>query len=61
MTRRATKHVFDTVPVKRRTTTRPVPWVVCVHCGLVALKNDATQRATRAACPGLLDDTEETK
>jgi len=59
MTRRATAHAFDAVDaVTRRTTVRPVPWVVCRHCGLVALRNEATRRAARAACPGLLDDAE---
>lgn len=56
--RRATAHAFDAVAtVTKRTTVRPIPWVVCQHCGLVALKNEASQRAARAACPGLLDDT----
>lgn len=25
-------------------------WNYCVHCGLLALKNDATRKAIRAAC-----------
>lgn len=28
----------------------PMPWRFCVNCGLLALKNDATRRALRAAC-----------
>lgn len=59
--RRATAHTFDLVEaVTKRTTRVPVPWVVCRHCGLVALKNDASRRAARAACPGLLDEVEST-
>jgi hypothetical protein len=56
--RRAGAHSFDAVSpaVTKRTTRNPVPWVVCRHCGLVALKNDASRRAARAACPGLLDE-----
>ncbi len=60
MARKATAHAFDQVDsVTKRTTRNPVPWVVCRHCGLVALKNDASRRAARAACPGLLDDEQE--
>lgn len=55
MTRRATKHEFDALPTRRRSTVG-IPWVVCQHCGLVALKNETTRLAVRAACPGLLDD-----
>jgi hypothetical protein len=42
-------------PCSKRTTRQPVPWCVCARCGLVYLKNDATKKAARAACPGLED------
>ena len=41
--------------VAKRSTRAGCPWVVCAQCGLVYLKNDATRKAIRAACPGLED------
>lgn len=44
-----------TESVTKRTTKNPCPWLVCARCGLVALKNDETRKALRAACPGAED------
>lgn len=27
-----------------------IPWAVCEHCGLLALKNERTRQAMRAKC-----------
>lgn len=27
-----------------------IPWPMCRHCGLLALRNEATRRAMRAKC-----------
>jgi len=32
-----------------------LPWLVCVTCGLVGLKNDATREALRKPCTWLED------
>ena len=32
-----------------------LPWAYCVHCGLIALKNDETRRAMRAQCVTMED------
>ncbi len=37
-------------------TPRICAWAYCRHCGLVALRNDATRRATNRRCPALVDD-----
>lgn len=29
---------------------RAIPWEVCRRCGLVALRNEATERRIRAGC-----------
>ena len=31
---------------------RVVSWVVCSHCGLILLRNRATDRARNKPCPG---------
>lgn len=31
-------------------TSRVLSWPVCAHCGLVALKNDATRKAMASPC-----------
>jgi len=50
-------HVFRHRMPKR------VPWLVtCVYCGLIPLKNDASQRAAKKPCDGrkgLTKDEEE--
>lgn len=32
-----------------------LPWPWCIHCGLLALKNDVTKRAIKAECISLED------
>lgn len=34
---------------------RPIPWLVCRKCGLVLLRNVATERAVRKGCDALVD------
>lgn len=29
---------------------RRIPWLVCRHCGLVSLRNEATRKALRVGC-----------
>lgn len=36
-------------------TERALHWPYCRHCGLVALKNDASRRAAKEACVRLED------
>jgi hypothetical protein len=47
-------HPLDAGHGKRTTTS--LPWKTCCQCGLITLKNDATTRAMRAACPGSGED-----
>jgi hypothetical protein len=35
---------------------RGLTWRLCVTCGLLTLKNAATEGALRRSCPGRVDD-----
>lgn len=41
---------------RKRGTAAALTWPVCKRCGLVLLRNDATERAARKPCVGLEDD-----
>ena len=30
----------------------PLPWVFCIRCGLIYLRNEATQKAIKEPCKG---------
>lgn len=36
----------------KRSTVSGCPWPVCARCGLVALKNQASDKAASEPCPG---------
>ncbi len=40
---------------KRKGATPAVTWLACYRCGLVLLKNAATEKARKLPCPGLDD------
>ncbi len=48
-------HKFKPLPKARRSTVT-IPWPVCVRCGLMLLKNDASRKAERKPCGGLEDE-----
>jgi hypothetical protein len=53
---RRTTHVFVTLGRAKQSTVT-IPWPVCKGCGLVLLKNPASQRAAREPCE-IWEDTE---
>ena len=40
---------------------RRLSWAVCRYCGLVRLKNEATEKAVRNGCDGLEDPPAKTR
>lgn len=48
------QHDPKPLPHARKSTIR-ISYVVCRHCGLVWLRNKATELAKRKTCPGLED------
>lgn len=48
-------HNFQKLPKGKRDKAPRVAYVVCVRCGLVALRNAVTERAMRKECGGLDD------
>lgn len=48
-----TTHNFELLPKAKKG--RGQAWPVCRRCGLVLLKNAATQQAARQPCPGKVD------
>lgn len=48
-------HAFEKLPKAKKEKHSRIPWVCCTRCGLVAIRNRATERAMRKACVGLDD------
>jgi hypothetical protein len=44
-------HNFEPLPKAKRSTCS-VSWPVCKRCGLIGLRNEASERAARKPCPG---------
>lgn len=44
-------HWFEHFPRKKKETAW-LPWPVCIRCGLLLLKNEASQRAAKQSCRG---------
>jgi len=55
-TRKRAAHAFMPVANARRSTTT-FTWPVCARCGLVLLKNPASQQAARASCDAMDADS----
>lgn len=48
-------HNFAPIGKRAKRSTCSIPWLCCRRCGLILLKNRATDAASRKACPGLED------
>ena len=48
-------HVFERLPKAKKEKHSRIAYVCCRRCGLVALRNKATERAMKKACEGLED------
>ena len=49
-------HNFDTIKSKKKSTKTGVTWPVCKRCGLILLRNKASDKAFRKPCGGLDDE-----
>lgn len=48
-------HSYEKLPKAKKEKHSRIAHMVCKRCGLVLLRNKATERAQRQACPGLDD------